>query len=174
MTIRKPKTPIRFRALASFFTRKKTYKKRAVSGSKPKAGVHHNLDELFAEINGKYFENSLAIPIEWSGAGSTSSKSVVRLGYYSPKKKLIKISRILDNPHIPGFFVSFILYHEILHHILPPYQGSGSKRKIHHPEFKQKEREFQEYQQSQAFLKDLKKELFTPKQSKRNLPCKTP
>jgi hypothetical protein len=176
MTTRTQKAPIWFRALTSLFTPKKIHKKKAVCRPKPKpnAGLHHNLEELFAEINGKYFENSLAIPVEWSGSGRSSAKSVIRLGYYSPRKKLIKISRILDCPHVPKFFVSFILYHEILHHVLPPYQVFGSKRKIHHGEFKEKEREFQEYEQSQAFLKDFKKELFTPKQRKRNLPCKTP
>jgi hypothetical protein len=171
MKTRTQKTPIWFKTLTSFFTPKKTYKKKALP--KPKAGIHHNLNELFSELNSQYFENSLAIPVEWSGSGITSSRSVVRLGYYSPRKKLIKISRILDYPHVPKFFVSFILYHEILHHILPPYR-IGLKRKIHHSEFKQKEREFQEYEQSQAFLKDFKKELFAPKQRKRNLPCKTP
>jgi hypothetical protein len=177
MTTRTQKTPVWFRALTSFFTKKKIYKKRALSKSKPKskAGVHHNLNELFDELNTQYFANSLAIPVEWSGSGSTSSKSVVRLGYYSPRKKLIKISRILDYPHVPKFFVSFILYHEILHHILPPYQVFGSKRKIHHREFKQKEREFHEYEQSQTFLKDFKKELFASKKFiRKDPPCKTP
>ncbi len=178
MTSRTQKTSVLLRVLTSLFTPKKVYKTKALSRprSKPKAkaGNHHNLNELFAELNSKYFDNSLSIPVEWSGSGITESKSVVRLGYYSPRKKLIKISRILDYPHVPKFFVSFILYHEILHHILPPYQVFGSKRKIHHREFKQKEKEFHEYQQSQAFLKDFKKELFAQKKLKTDLPCKTP
>ena len=173
MTTRTQKNPTWFRALASFFKPpKRPYKKRA--SPKPKAGVHHNLDELFVELNSKYFKNSLSIKIEWSGSGITSSKSVIRLGYYNPRKELIKISRVLDYPHIPKYFVSFILYHEILHHILPPYQVFGSKRKIHHSAFKQKEREFHEYEQSQSFLKDFKKELFASKKLiRKDLPCKT-
>ena len=172
MAMRIQKIPTWFRALASLLVSKKINKKKSLP--KQKAGVHHNLNELFDELNGKYFSGSLSLTIAWSGSGTTLSKSVVRLGYYNPQKRLIKINRILDYPHIPRYFVSFIVYHEILHHILPPYQAFGSKRKIHHAEFKKKEREFQEYQQSHSFLKDFKKELFAPKKLRKDFLCKTP
>ncbi len=158
MTARTQKRSIWLKTLASLFRPKKIYTRRAL----PKAGAHHDLKELFAEVNAQYFSGSLDLQIEWSGSGQTRSRSVIRLGYYNPRKELIKISRVLDYPHVPKYFVSFIVYHEILHHVLPPMQAFGSKRRIHHHAFRQKEKEFHEYEQSQAFLKDFKKELFTP------------
>ncbi len=148
----------------SLFKFKKVHRKKIPV----KVGEHHNLEELFDEVKAKYFLEPLTLKIDWFGRGSTNSNSLIRLGYYNPKSALIKINRILDSPHAPRYFISFIIYHEILHHISPPLNSIGSKRKIHHPEFKQKEKEFQEYELSQSFLKDLKKKLFISRTHKKS------
>ncbi len=47
--------------------------------------------------------------------------------------------------------VEFILYHELLHKYCPEKWVNGQKR-IHTPEFKQLEQEFEFYQDAQAWL----------------------
>jgi predicted SprT family Zn-dependent metalloprotease len=135
---------------------------------KPKNPVvhtsHHDLQAIFHEVNTKYFSASLTIPIAWSGKGTTNARRVIRLGSYHLKTQKIKINRVLDAPHIPRYFLAFIVYHEALHHLFPPLQKPGSKRRIHHPLFMQKEREFEEYEEAQAFLKTFKKKLFFSKE----------
>lgn len=125
---------------------------------------HYNLDEIFQEINTTYFSASLDLDVQWSGTGKTRARTMVRLGSYNLKTQKIKINRLLDSPNVPRYVLSYIVYHEILHHLLPPLQSPGSKRKIHHPLFLQKEKEFQEYERSQAFLKTFKKRLFFSKE----------
>ena len=153
MMIKQQKSPTWLQQLTSLLLPKKAPRVERIS--------HYHLKELFDEINCEYFSNSLEnLSIDWSGRGKTSSKSVIRLGYYNPKKKIIKINRLLDTSRIPKYFISFIIYHEMLHHLLPPLQNFGSRRKIHHVQFSIKEREFKEYAAAQTFMKNLKKELF--------------
>ncbi len=158
MAIQKSKKPKWLWKLTTLLQPKKIYRKKMAI----KVENHHNLKEIFEEINSQYFSSSLALEIDWAGKGKTDSRSSIRLGCYNMRTQRIKINKILDYPHIPRYFVSFILYHEILHHIYPPVCQLGVKRKIHHPLFKKKEKEFRDYIAAQSFLKDLKKELFTP------------
>lgn len=125
---------------------------------------HYNLQEIFQEINTKYFSTSLDLKVQWTGTGRTQARTMVRLGSYNLKTQKIKINRLLDSPNIPRYVLSYVVYHEMLHHLLPPLQSPGAKRKIHHPLFLQKEREFKEYEESQAFLKTFKKRLFFSKE----------
>lgn len=126
-------------------------------------GSCYNLKELFDELKEEYFSNSFDdVSIDWLGKGKTSSKTVVRLGYYSPQKKLIKINRLLDTQNVPRYFIRFIIYHEMLHHIHPPIRSFSGRRRIHHGNFLEEERKFEEYEDSQVFMKGLKKKLFSP------------
>ncbi len=124
----------------------------------------YDLQEIFNEVNATYFSSSLNLPIQWSGSGKTNAKTMVRLGSYHLKTQKIRINRLLDAPHIPRFVLSYVIYHEALHHLFPPLQTPGSRRQIHHPLFQQKEREFQQYEEVQAFLKTFKKRLFFSKE----------
>ncbi|MBX9924667.1 MAG: hypothetical protein K2Y01_11220 [Rhabdochlamydiaceae bacterium] len=126
---------------------------------------YYDLQEIFNEVNSKYFSGRLTIPISWSGTGKTRALTTIRLGSYNLKTQRIKINRLLDAPHIPRIILAYIVYHEALHHLFPPLQSPGSKRRIHHPLFLQKEREFQEYEEVQAFLKTFRKKFFSYKES---------
>lgn len=121
---------------------------------------HHNLREIYDRVNALYFEGSLDLPIKWFGNRVSSAKTQVKLGSYNFKTGEIKIHRLLDHPHIPDYFVSYIVYHEMLHHLFPPILASWRRRSIHHTEFKRREREFQEYAQVKEFKIVLKKSLF--------------
>ncbi len=117
----------------------------------------HNLDELFQEINNIYFSNTLTLKTHWYGTGKTQAKTTIRLGYYDPIRCRIGINRLLNNPEIPKYYLSYIIYHEILHYITPPLQKVFKKRKIHHKEFLEKEKQFIDYDKAQQFLLLFKK-----------------
>jgi hypothetical protein len=59
---------------------------------------------------------------------------------------------MLDHPEVPEYCVAFILYHEMLHHVLPPLKGKRGRRQIHHRAFTTKEKEFRDYALAQEFL----------------------
>lgn len=126
-----------------------------------------DLQQIYNRVNGLYFEGKLKLSIRWVGDRDARPKRKVMFGSYHPDRKLIKIHRRLDQPHIPEYFISFVVYHEMLHHVLPPivvrsawYRFKRPKRKIHHPAFSRKERDFHEYDQVQLFKRAMKESWF--------------
>jgi hypothetical protein len=74
------------------------------------------------------------------------------LGVYLPGVQLIRIHPALDQAFVPRFFVEFIVYHELLHHVIPPVRVNG-RYQIHSPRFHQRERDFPAYAQAIAWRK---------------------
>ncbi len=101
----------------------------------------------------RYFENQVDLPISWFGSKQRKPRRKITLGSYHLKKQCIRIHRLLDQPHIPDHFISFVVYHEMLHHLLPPIEGR--RRKIHHKEFKEREQLFEDYPLAKAYLKEF-------------------
>lgn len=131
----------------------KSYKPRAVKIQLK--GKHFDLKELYDQINAKYFESKLELGITWVGNKDSMPRTRVMFGSYTHGRKLIKIHRRLDQPHIPHYFISFIVYHEMLHHVLPPVK-ENRKYRIHHGAFTQKEKEFEEYSLAKSYSKEMK------------------
>lgn len=123
-------------------------------------GNHHQLQQIFDSLNQIYFEGSLKIQIKWFGDQTFKHRSRIILGSYHQSKKLIKIHRVLDQPHIPHYFISYIVYHEMLHHVYPPICLFRQNRKIHHADFKREEKKFASYKEAQNFRKTIQKSWF--------------
>lgn len=126
-------------------------------------GEWYNLKEIYDQLNTRYFDQKLDLRIQWFGYKKSRARSSIRLGSYNQRTKVIKINRLLDQPHIPPYFVSFIIYHEMLHDLLPPIKGKNGRRRVHHKEFLLREREYEEYLQAQAFMTTLKHHHFQRK-----------
>ena len=125
-----------------------------------KEGEHYNLDEIYAKINQTYFEGKLNLHITWFNPKKSRYQRRIVLGCYHRDKKLVKINRVLDQPDIPEYYISFIVYHEMLHHVAPPIEKRFRKRQIHHQEFKDLEKKFQEYALVKEFRKKSKTRWF--------------
>ncbi len=115
-------------------------------------GEHYNLQDIFNEINAKYFQGSLKIAITWSGSKKSRPRRSILFGSYHLKQEVIRIHRRLDGPDVPLYFIQFVVYHEALHHVFPPIREKR-KRRIHHAEFKKKEKEFADYLLAKAYGK---------------------
>jgi hypothetical protein len=61
------------------------------------------------------------------------------------------ISRWLDRKQVPAYLVEYIMYHEMLHMVIPSETKNG-KRYIHTPQFQKKEREFAYYEEAKRWL----------------------
>ncbi len=125
-------------------------------------GEHHNLKELYDKINSQYFEGKLDLPITWAGSKKSMPRTHVMFGSYNQRTTLIKIHRRLDQAHVPEHFVSFIIYHEMLHHVLPPIIEKNRRRKVHHPKFTEQEKRFQDYALAKAFREKMRDTFFKP------------
>ncbi|HQH74688.1 MAG TPA: hypothetical protein PK360_21605 [bacterium] len=110
-------------------------------------GKYHDLNESFKRINRRYFAGNLEKPIlSWSPTASRR-----QLGYHDAHLNVIVISRWLDRKTVPPFFVDFIMYHELLHIVVPAEFRNG-KRIVHTREFKALEKHFELYDDAMVWL----------------------
>ena len=113
-------------------------------------GQYYDLNLLFERINSSYFGKSLSKPrLSWSKCLTTR-----KFGHYESNRDRVVISLTLDNINIPMFVPEFVLYHELLHKHCGEKWIKGQRR-VHTPEFKQLERQFELYQEAEAWLTKL-------------------
>jgi hypothetical protein len=108
-------------------------------------GRYHDLQELFDLVNNQYFTGKIKASISW---GKKIPRCAVRkrtLGSYSYHTNTIWINPILDRKNIPRYLVKFIVYHEMLHSVIPVETRNG-RRRMHPPEFRKRERLFENYE----------------------------
>ena len=67
------------------------------------------------------------------------------------------VNMVLDRKAVPEFAVDFIVYHELLHKQLGIIWRSN-RMAVHTPEFRQRERQFRQYEQAKAVLRKLASE----------------
>jgi hypothetical protein len=117
-------------------------------------GNVYNLKKIFNEINYDYFKGDLNLLITWFGKPQHRNRTRVTFGLYYDPLKLIKINRLLDSPSFPDYLVSYVIYHEMLHHVCPTYVDEKGFHHMHSKEFKIKEAEFQYYDLAQTWIKE--------------------
>lgn len=119
---------------------------------KDNRGDHHDLNELYAEVNHQYFDGQVDARICWGSEGRSQNKkrSTIKLGSYSAQEQLIRIHPRLDQPFVPRYFISFVIFHEMLHHVMPATRVAG-RRKLHPVEFRVRERKFRHYDKAIAW-----------------------
>jgi hypothetical protein len=113
-------------------------------------GRHHDLSELYDEINSSYFGNKVTTTITW---GSLSPRSAVRkrtVGSYSERSNTIRINPVLDRKDVPACYVAFVVYHEMLHADMGTTMRR-TRRSVHPREFRRREKLFQEYEKAMAW-----------------------
>src|SRR5579884_2262951 len=111
-------------------------------------GSVYNLEEMFEELNFRYFFGLMARPrLGWSPNASRTL-----LGHYDPSHNAIVLSRILDRPETPKIAVEYVLFHEMLH-LRYPAEHNGARRCVHTRAFKEAEKEFEHLREAKALLK---------------------
>lgn len=128
-------------------------------------GTHHDLLGLFQDINTKYFGGACHALITWGNKQprrSEGPRKAIKLGSYSNLERLIRIHPALDRKWVPRYFVAYVVYHEMLHHMIPAARGSmhagrgaslaaasakglSSRRELHPPELLAREQLFRKY-----------------------------
>lgn len=107
------------------------------------------LNSRFDRLNRRYFRGTLAKPgLHW-----VERKSRRILGQYIAHQNEILINVALDHPLVPLSVVDFVLYHEMLHIFLGPKISKNGRKIVHHPEFRKKEREFENYFLADEFIR---------------------
>lgn len=113
-------------------------------------GACYDLEQMFEELNFRYFFGLMARPIlGWSPHASRNM-----LGHYDPSHNAIVLSRILDRPETPRLAVEYVLFHEMLH-LRHPAEHNGARRCVHTRAFKDAEKRFEHLREAKVLLKKL-------------------
>jgi hypothetical protein len=134
---------------------------RPVSRPLVTQGAAHDLYVIFHAVNDKYFGGAVDALITWGRSGNRrpvgrvsgtpkAPRRSIKLGSYSAMERLIRVHPVLDRSWVPRYFVSYIVYHEMLHHVIPSSQGNG-RRMLHPPAFKSRERVFRDFERALAW-----------------------
>lgn len=115
-------------------------------------GDHHDLLAVFQKVNEKYFGGAVDALVTWGKRTRPKAgrRTTIKLGSYSAVERLIRVHPVLDKGWVPRYFVSYIVYHEMLHHVIPSSQGAG-RRMLHPPLFVARERLFRDYERALAW-----------------------
>lgn len=117
------------------------------------SGKHYDLTGIYESVNMEYFKNMVTASITW---GTKSPRYAVRrrtLGSFSSHSNTIRINPALDNTRVPRYFIEFIVYHEMLHAKMGVEKTSNGRRSVHPRKFKERERQFKEYERAMAWEK---------------------
>jgi len=113
-------------------------------------GASYNLEEMFEELNFRYFHGLMARPL----LGWSPHASRTMLGHYDPSHHAIVLSRVLDRAETPRLAVEYVLFHEMLH-LRYPVEHAGARRCVHTRAFKQAEKQFESLKEAKVLLRRL-------------------
>ncbi|PYU92697.1 MAG: hypothetical protein DMG25_11445 [Acidobacteria bacterium] len=132
-------------------TRRRIEEARRERGGKrqrPARGWVFNLDEIFEDLNRRFFKGKLpAVRLGWS---AQLSRTI--LGHYDAAHHTITISRLLDSPRSARYLVEYLMFHEMLH-IKYPVERRGHRRVVHPRQFREEEKRFPKYELARRRLR---------------------
>ena len=109
-------------------------------------GQKHDLKAIFGRLNDTYFQGMVDANVTWGRRTkrATQPRTSIKLGTYCADRKLIRIHPALDRSWVPRYFVEYVVFHEMLHHMTPMPIRDG-RRELHTPEFRESEQRFRQY-----------------------------
>ena len=116
-------------------------------------GQVHDLLDIFAALNARHFDNQVQARIGWGRRAPGGRRRSIKMGVYFHDHKIIRIHPALDDQRVPRHFVEMVVFHEMLHQVIPPSVDSAGRRSVHGREFRAAERTFPGYQRARAWEK---------------------
>ncbi len=118
-------------------------------------GQHHDLERIYARLNERYFDSRIDAAITYGPAPRVKGpRKSIKMGSYSADSKVIRIHPALDQPVVPRYFVEWIVFHEMLHHVYRTRRGEDGRRCIHPPELMEHEKQFHDYSRALAWERE--------------------
>jgi hypothetical protein len=136
------------------------------AGKRPRAlcaqGRVYDLDVLRREVNRLFFNGRLTCRITWGKPravrrGRKRSASI-RYGSWDATHRIVRVHPLLDDARVPAEFVRYIVYHEMLHAVIPS-QWNGHRRDDHPAAFRAQERRFPDLERMRRHSRELLKVL---------------
>jgi hypothetical protein len=124
-------------------------KRRRLQGLQTR-GHHFDLETIYRELNQTYFANRIQARITWSRRPPQRPRTSIRFGSYHASDQLIRIHRLLDQPFVPRYVLENVVFHEMLHQLIPRQWVNG-RWYVHPPEFRRQAQRFRYHQQAEQW-----------------------
>ena len=118
-------------------------------------GRYFDLQRIFDKLNQRYFRGRLrGYEVKWGRRRRQRPKEYFIFGTIQEEDRVIRINPALDQPFVPLWFLQYVLYHEMLHSVVPDEELPGGRRRVHTEEFNRREREFRGYGRARRWEED--------------------
>jgi hypothetical protein len=113
----------------------------------PPAGRHVDLRAVLEGVRRRHLRTDVPIRIGWSEQPARNLMGRYESG---TPTGLIVVNRLLDSPLVPRWYLDFLVFHEVLHALIPPRPGA-SRILVHPPEFRRAERRHPDHARARHF-----------------------
>ena len=115
-------------------------------------GKYFDLQANFDRLNERYFRGKLrGYNVMWGRKRKRRPKEYFIFGTIQEEDRVIRIHPLLDQRFVPRWFLEYVLYHEMLHTVVPDEVGSGGRRRVHTEKFYERERKFPSYRRARRW-----------------------
>ena len=115
-------------------------------------GKHFDLRRIFDELNHRYFRGRLrGYKVVWGRRRKQRPREYFVFGTIQEEDRVIRINPLLDQAFVPLWFLRYVLYHEMLHSVVPDETGRNGRRRVHTEEFNRRERQFRGYSRARKW-----------------------
>jgi hypothetical protein len=123
------------------------------TGALQPRGRVHDLQAILDRLNAEHFAGTVEARIGWGRSGALPGRTSIRAGVYLHAARAIRIHPALDREDVPEFYVASVVFHEMLHQVVPPAERGG-RRSIHGREFRRRERAFADHARAAAWERE--------------------
>ena len=95
-------------------------------------GTVYDLETIRRKVEHECFNHNVGCRVGWGRAGSRRRRARsrhIRYGSYVRAENLVRINPLLDDARVPAQFLEYIVFHEMLHAVVPSERG---ERWSHH------------------------------------------
>lgn len=115
-------------------------------------GTHFDLRQVFDDLNGRYFRGRLRnYNVVWGRRRKQRPREYFVFGTIQEEDRVIRIHPLLDQAFVPLWFLRYVLYHEMLHSVVPDKRLANGRRRVHTEEFNRRERKFRGYMRARRW-----------------------
>lgn len=113
---------------------------------------YFDLREIFDRLNARHFRGRLrGYKIVWGRKRKRQPKEYFVFGTIQEEDRVIRINPRLDQPFVPLWFLQYVLYHEMLHSVVPDEVDASGRRRVHTEEFNRRERQYPNYRRARRW-----------------------
>jgi hypothetical protein len=106
-------------------------------------GRYFDLRQVFDRVNERHFRGRLrGYKVMWGRRRRQRPKEYFVFGTIQEEDQIIRIHPLLDAPFVPTWFLEYVIYHEMLHAVVPEEIDRLGRRRVHTSEFYRRERHF--------------------------------